>query len=316
MLQVRNNWIYWKYLSEWHSFIPANFILSQNIRIPHEALENEQNFYTNSLHVVKKVNFKKNFPLKLGDWSKSDLGIVVENLKLLQQSLRLTDEETREIFSSLKSDEDRAKKNSVGYWCCQGISSPRDPSEVFQKVRLHLLRDTQKIQSDPDQVETTRILEIGDFLELFRNINVSGGSQRTPLHIAGWSKDEYFCWWKYFNSSGVHSVPRHLSPRCCPPGPAELLPGLAAGRPEERPGQQSTGLHQGGPMVATGPDSDHWKPPGPSGQSSPLGVEDQVRGVADASSLMPSTTISGIQSPHYRLWNEIPGYFLPLTGSL
>ena len=137
------------------------------------------------------MNFKKNFPLKLGDWSKSDLGIVVENLKLLQQSLRLTDEETREIFSSLKSDEDRAKKNSVGYWCCQGISSSRDPSEVFQKVRLHLLRDTQKIQSDPDQVETTRILEIGDFLELFRNNNVSGGSQRTPLHIAGWSKDEY-----------------------------------------------------------------------------------------------------------------------------
>ena len=172
------------------------------------------------------MNFKKNFPLKLGDWSKSDLGIVVENLKLLQQSLRLTDEETREIFSSLKSDEDRAKKNSVGYWCCQGISSPRDPSEVFQKVRLHLLRDTEKIQSDPDQVETTRILEIGDFLELFRNNNVSGGSQRTPLHIAGWSKDEYifFFYKKYFNSSGVHSVPRHLSPRCCPPGPAELLP--------------------------------------------------------------------------------------------
>ena len=129
------------------------------------------------------MNFKKNFPLKLGDWSKSDLGIVVENLKLLQQSLRLTDEETREIFSSLKSDEDRAKKNSVGYWCCQGISSPRDPSEVFQKVRLHLLHGTGKLQSNLGQVETRRILDSEEFLELLRNIN--GGGQRTPLDIAG-----------------------------------------------------------------------------------------------------------------------------------
>ena len=163
----------------------ANFILSRNISIPQEALENEQNFYTNTLHVVKKINFKKNFPLKLGDWSKSDLGIVVENLKILQQSLSLTDEETREIFSSLKCEEDRAKKNIVGYWCCQGLSTPRDPSEVFQKVRSHLLRGTEKLQSNPGQVETRRILESGDHLELLRNLNISGESQRTPLDIAG-----------------------------------------------------------------------------------------------------------------------------------
>ena len=166
-------------------FISANFILSRDIRIAQEALENEQNFYTNTLHVVKKINFKKNFPLKLGDWSKADLEIVVKNLKLLQQSLRLTDEETREIFSSLKCEEDRAKKNIVGYWCCQGLSTPRDPSEVFQKVRLHLLRGTEKLQSDPGRVETRRILESGDHLELLRNLNISGESQRTPLDIAG-----------------------------------------------------------------------------------------------------------------------------------
>ena len=109
----------------------------------------------------------------------------MENLKTLQQSLRLTEEETREIFSSLKCEEDRAKKNIVGYWCCQGLSIPRDPSEVFQKVRLHLLRGTEKLQSNPGQVETRRILESGDFLELFRNLNISGGSPRTPLIIAG-----------------------------------------------------------------------------------------------------------------------------------
>ena len=110
----------------------------------------------------------------------------MENLKTLQQSLRLTDEETREIFfSSLKCDEDRAKKNIVGYWCWQGLSNPRDPSEVFQKVRLHLLRGTEKLQSTPGQVETRRILESGDFLELLRNLNISGGGQRTPLDIAG-----------------------------------------------------------------------------------------------------------------------------------
>ena len=173
-------------------FIPANFILSRNIGIPQEALENEQNFYTNTLHVVKKINFKKNFPLKLGDWSKSDLGIVVENLKLLQQSLSLTDEETRAIFFSLKSEEgkegeDRAKKNIVGYWCCQGLSSTRDPSEVFQKARLHLLRSSERLQSNPGQLERRRILESQDFLELLGDLKDSGGGQRTPLDIAGWS---------------------------------------------------------------------------------------------------------------------------------
>ena len=140
--------------------------------------------------MVKKVNFSKNFPLKLGDWSKSDLRIVVENLKTLQQSLSLTDEETRAIFFSLKceeEEEDRAKKNIVGYWCCQGVSSPRDPSEVFQKARLHLLRGTEKLQSNPGQVDSRRILESRDFLELLRDINISAGGQRTPLHIAGWS---------------------------------------------------------------------------------------------------------------------------------
>ena len=142
-------------------FISANFILSRDIGIPQEALENEQNFYTNTLHVVKKVNFSKNFPLKLGDWSKSDLGIVVENLNLLQQSLSLSDEETRAIFFSLEEEEedDRVKKNIVGYWCCQGLSSPRDPSEVFQKARLHLLRVNERLQSNPGQLERRRILE-------------------------------------------------------------------------------------------------------------------------------------------------------------
>ena len=142
--------------------------------------------------MVKKVNFSKNFPLKLGNWSKSDLGIVVENLKTLQQSLSLTDEETRAIFFSLKSEEekegDRAKKNIVGYWCCQGLSSPRDPSEVFQKARLHLLRGSERLQSNPGQLETRRILESRDFQELLGDLKDSGGGQRTPLDIAGWSK--------------------------------------------------------------------------------------------------------------------------------
>ena len=164
-------------------FISANFILSRNIGIPQEALENEQNFYTNTLHVVKKSNFTKNFPLKLGDWSKSDLGILVKNLKILQQSLGLSDEETRDIFFSLKCEEERAKKNIVGYWCSRGLSQPRDPSEVFQKVRLQLLHGTEKLQSNLGQVETRRILDSEDFLELLRNIN--GGGQRTPLDIAG-----------------------------------------------------------------------------------------------------------------------------------
>ena len=63
-------------------------------------------------------------------------------LRSLKQSTGLSDSDLREIFST-KSRQERNKKNLLGHWCSQGLSVTRDPCEVFQKLKLRLVREAR-----------------------------------------------------------------------------------------------------------------------------------------------------------------------------
>merc|ERR1711936_332300 len=78
--------------------VAATFVLSENIRVPIQALDHEQNFYTRSLQVVKKINLAKDFPSKVGGWTNSDLDLIADNLRSLKQSTGLSDSDLSEIL--------------------------------------------------------------------------------------------------------------------------------------------------------------------------------------------------------------------------
>ena len=85
---------------------------------------------------------KLNYPSKVGGWTNSDLDLIADNLRSLKQSTGLSDSDLREIFST-KSRQERNKKNLLGHWCSQGLSVTRDPCEVFQKLKLMLVREAR-----------------------------------------------------------------------------------------------------------------------------------------------------------------------------
>ena len=80
--------------------------------------------------------------MKVGGWTNSDLDLIADNLRSLKQSTGLSDSDLREIFST-KSRQERNKKNLLGHWCSQALSVTRDPCEVFQKLKLMLVREAR-----------------------------------------------------------------------------------------------------------------------------------------------------------------------------
>ena len=167
----------------------AKFVLRENIKVPIEALDCEQNFYTNFLDVVSKRNLGPDFPLKVGSWAKTDVALVSDNLRRLQQSAGLSEEELQQIFFRMKSAEDaeQQKKNLVGYWCSQGLSLARDPCEVFQKLRLILTREAERggRSQTLKKQELTNILQSQEYKLMYSKLQKSSRRKRTALDVTG-----------------------------------------------------------------------------------------------------------------------------------
>ena len=157
------------------------------MKVPVDVLENEQNFYTTSLSPLKKVNLAKDFPLKVGGWTEADITLITNNLRSLQLCAGLSSEEMRQIFL-LETTEEKRKKNLLGYYCSQGLSSARDPCEVFQKLKLIFFREAEKeVAANSGSQGKQRLTESPEYELLCRNIEKI--RDKTPLDIAGQNSD-------------------------------------------------------------------------------------------------------------------------------
>ena len=146
-------------------------------------MDNEQNYYTRSLEPVMKKNLAKDFPLKVGGWTEADISLIRNNLRSLQGCAGLSSEEMRQIFL-LEPKEEKRKKNLLGYYCSRGLSTARDPCEVFQKLKLIFFREAKKeVAPSNESQEKQRLTESPEYKLLCRNIEKI--RDKTPLDIAG-----------------------------------------------------------------------------------------------------------------------------------
>ena len=134
-----------------------------------------------------KINLAKDFPLKVGGWTEADMTLITNNLRSLQRCAGLSSEEMRLIFL-LEPTEEKRKKNLLGYYCSQGLSSARDPCEVFQKLKLIFFREAEKeVDVRKESEEKQRLTENPEYKLLCRNIEKI--RDKTPLDIAGQNSD-------------------------------------------------------------------------------------------------------------------------------
>ena len=77
-------------------------------------------------------------------------------------------------------------KQVVGLWCSQGLSTLRDPCEVFQKLRILTSRQSPALilTDNEETVEFCNILDCSDYSALSQSL--SGGEEelKSPLEVA------------------------------------------------------------------------------------------------------------------------------------
>ena len=103
----------------------AKYILSQDLQVPRLALDNEQNYFIESLRGIQRQFLDRKLPtdIKVGRWSQKDKNRAVENLKQLREASALSSDDLVLIFdnSSLTQVEIRMK-SLVGHWCSRGVN--------------------------------------------------------------------------------------------------------------------------------------------------------------------------------------------------
>ena len=162
------------------------FCLSQELLVPKLVQENEQDFFLDSLRLILRRDFPLTLPpaIKVGNWSRPDMDRIMRRLDDLQEATGLSDEDVRTILdNSNLGEEDRKKKLVLGYWCSQDLSSPRDPCEVLQRLRVRRIQQTPAmiLYSNCESVEHGPLLLRSDYQELFKFLNTRKDQDLPPL---------------------------------------------------------------------------------------------------------------------------------------
>ena len=167
-------------------FISAKFCFSQDLKVPRLLLENEQNYFLDSLRLIFRRDFSPSLPaaIKVGGWSRRDVTRILQNWVDLQEATGLAERELDSVLdNSNLSPEDWKKKLVLSYWCARGLSSLRDPCEVFQKLRILRVRQSEAvILSNDEAVERVSLLHSQNYKLLADQLQME--DCRTPLKVA------------------------------------------------------------------------------------------------------------------------------------
>ena len=74
----------------------------------------------------------------------------------------------------------------LGLWCSQGLSSLRDPCEVFQKLRIISSRESPAliVTDNEETLEFCNILDCSDYSELSQSLSEAEEELKSPLELA------------------------------------------------------------------------------------------------------------------------------------
>ena len=74
----------------------------------------------------------------------------------------------------------------LGFWCSRGLSTLRDPCEVFQKLRIQISRESPAmvVTGNEDSVEFCNILDCADYGALYQSLAEDAEKFKSPLELA------------------------------------------------------------------------------------------------------------------------------------
>jgi len=118
----------------------ARYILDLNIAVPKLSLENEKKIFPKTIRIFQRTEVGE-IPseIKFKRISKLEESVILSNWKDL---LKETDQEAQKVGiifdNSNLSNEDRLKKNLIGYWLSQDLPHIRLSCEIFHRLNHHL----------------------------------------------------------------------------------------------------------------------------------------------------------------------------------
>jgi len=132
------------------------YILKEDILVPRIALENNYTIFRRRLVELNKSEFPRNLPkeIKIGKFTRGDDEIILQNWNMLLSRTNLDQGsvEHKIFVSSGRGRKVGLKKNVIGYYLSQDLSSIRLATDVIQRARVLRCLKTGPFTTEEDKI--------------------------------------------------------------------------------------------------------------------------------------------------------------------